>query len=298
MYNTSMSLGPVARDASPASLLSRLRYRSAPLPFQGQKRFFLTDFVKRMAQLEGVRVVVDVFGGSGLLSVACRDVLRSDVRVVYNDYDHYADRVRAIDLTREIQNELHNIIGDVKTYARLSQDEHNAVLAVLKKYKDDPRADWRTVSAWLLYTFNIVSSYDELARESCLYNRLPKSDLRPAADYLRGLEVVHEDWRDVMREYKDVEGVFFVLDPPYLCTQQGAYAEYWRLDDYLDLVSALPPRGYAYFGSEKSDFVKILDWGAAKLGWHNPLSEAERVERVGSRSRGLTYKELMMFSSL
>lgn len=47
------------------------RYKVAPLPFQGQKRNFVEPFVgklKELSQSQDIKVVVDLFGGSGLLS--------------------------------------------------------------------------------------------------------------------------------------------------------------------------------------------------------------------------------------
>ena len=44
-------------------------YKCAPVPFMGQKRYFLRDFTEVLQQVEGeIDTVVDLFGGSGLLS--------------------------------------------------------------------------------------------------------------------------------------------------------------------------------------------------------------------------------------
>lgn len=50
-------------------------YNQAPLPFQGQKRKFITEFKKDLKSFEDVQIVVDLFGGSGLLSHAAKEVL-------------------------------------------------------------------------------------------------------------------------------------------------------------------------------------------------------------------------------
>ena len=41
-------------------------YKCAPLPFMGQKRYFLRDFAEVLERVEGeIDTVVDLFGGSG-----------------------------------------------------------------------------------------------------------------------------------------------------------------------------------------------------------------------------------------
>lgn len=62
-------------------------YKCAPLPFMGQKRYFLRDFAEVLERVEGqIDTVVDLFGGSGLLSHTAKAVLPG-CKVVYNDYD-------------------------------------------------------------------------------------------------------------------------------------------------------------------------------------------------------------------
>ena len=81
--------------------MSRI-YKSAPLPFMGQKRYFVRAFSETLEIVEGkVDTVVDLFGGSGLLSHTAKRVLPG-CRVVYNDYDGYTDRLAGIGRTNEI----------------------------------------------------------------------------------------------------------------------------------------------------------------------------------------------------
>ena len=48
-------------------------YKTAPLPFVGQKRNFIKHFKNELQQKEAT-LFVDLFGGSGLLSRAAKDV--------------------------------------------------------------------------------------------------------------------------------------------------------------------------------------------------------------------------------
>lgn len=77
-------------------------YKNAPLPFCGQKRNFLRVYVEVLKDVSReVDTVVDLFGGSGLLSYTAKQIL-PDCRVIYNDFDHYIDRLAAVDQTNEI----------------------------------------------------------------------------------------------------------------------------------------------------------------------------------------------------
>ena len=48
-----------------------------------------------------------------------------------------------------------------------------------------------------------------------------------------------QDYKEVFKRYKDVPGVVFLVDPPYLSTEVGTYKMYWRLADYLDVLNAV-----------------------------------------------------------
>lgn len=98
-------------------------YKRAPLPFMGQKRYFLNDFTQILEMVSGeIDTVVDLFGGSGLLSHTAKRVL-PECRIVYNDFDHYCRRLSAIvqtnEILRVIKDRLTGVISPV-TNRRLS----------------------------------------------------------------------------------------------------------------------------------------------------------------------------------
>ena len=68
----------------------------------GQKRYFLRDFAEVLERVEGeIDTVVDLFGGSGLLSHTAKRVLPG-CRVIYNDFDRYDRRLAAVEDTNAI----------------------------------------------------------------------------------------------------------------------------------------------------------------------------------------------------
>ena len=60
------------------------KYGSAPLPFQGQKRRHVHEFSNLIKEIRP-NLVVDLFGGSGLLSYVAKQA-NPKSRVLYNDY--------------------------------------------------------------------------------------------------------------------------------------------------------------------------------------------------------------------
>ena len=74
------------------------KYSTPPLPFRGNKRYFVKTFREVLSDLRDIDVVVDLFGGSGLLSRAAKDVL-PHARVIYNDFDGYSKRLENIERT-------------------------------------------------------------------------------------------------------------------------------------------------------------------------------------------------------
>ena len=82
------------------------------IPFTGQKRRFLNHFktlLKQQIPNDGDGwTIVDAFGGSGLLAHTAKQVLPK-ARVIYNDFDGYAERLQNINDT----NQLRKIIFDL-----------------------------------------------------------------------------------------------------------------------------------------------------------------------------------------
>ena len=88
-------------------------YSTPPLPFRGNKRNFIREFKEVLSGIKDIEVVVDLFGGSGLLSRAAKDVL-PHARVIYNDFDNYTQRLENIERTNEILDLIRPIVEGLK----------------------------------------------------------------------------------------------------------------------------------------------------------------------------------------
>lgn len=247
-------------------------YNSAPLPFMGQKRRFVNDFRMVLKRFDDVDTIVDLFGGSGLLAhVAKRE--RPDARVVYNDFDYFCDRVAHVATTNEILAKLRLLLKDSPKDKRVAEPLRNQVLRVIKEYERTGYVDYQTLGSSLLFSGKWANSYEELSKHT-MYNCVKQLDYC-VDGYLDGLEVTHKDYKELFAEHKDNKRALFLIDPPYLSTEVGAYKCYWKLRDYLDVLNLLKDTNYIYFTSEKSQVVELCQWLRENPMLKDPFADAE-----------------------
>lgn len=169
-------------------------YNKAPLPFLGQKRYWLTELREQKLFREPELVIVDLFGGSGLVSHTLKQV-NSALRVIWNDYDNYLERLAMINETEALRLKLREY-AHIKTRSRVGESDKSQMAAAIKEHwKQYGRCDWITLSSWLLYSGNYAHDYDDLVRRGWYYSVI-KSPLS-ADGYLKGVERVCEDFRSL-----------------------------------------------------------------------------------------------------
>lgn len=243
--------------------LSAKRYKTAPLPFTGQKRMFLRHFEQLLKDNipndgEGF-TVIDVFGGSGLLAHNAKHILPK-ATVIYNDFDGYADRLAHIDDTNRLRQALFDLLKDKPRSVKLSDIAKAQVSDLLAKSADNGTfIDVQTLAGWLLFSGRQVSNLDEFLAESTFYNRIVKADYEQAEGYLDGLVIECLDFEKLLQKYQDTPNCLLILDPPYLCTAQGAYAKhgYFGMTKFLRLMQFVRPP-YIFFSSTKSELLDYM----------------------------------------
>ena len=259
----------------------------------GQKRYFLRDFTQVLETVSGeIDTVVDLFGGSGLLSHTAKRVL-PDCRVVYNDFDRYDRRLAAIGQTNEILRAIKDRLTGVEPNQRLTEQQRADVLAIVEVYEQhDGYVDIMTIGRNVLFSGKWVTSIDDLHKHT-MYNRV-----RPGAydceGYLEGLEVVHMDYRDLFERERGNSQTLFVLDPPYLTTECGMYKNYWKLTDYLNVLSLLKGTKYVYFTSDKSQIVELCQWLAGEYREAAPMWGATVRMRTNTLNYQAKFNDMMI----
>lgn len=272
-------------------------YSKAPLPFIGQKRNFISIFRRVMAEhISGDGrgwTIVDVFGGSGLLAHNAKHLLPR-ARVIYNDFDDYAKRLRHIPDTERLRGILLQQLANVPRNKALCNADKQAVIATIQAF--DGYIDVQCVASWLLFSGKQVSTLDELF-ENRFYHTVRCTPYAAATGYLDGLEITRQSYTTLMAQYRDQPQTLFLLDPPYLCTGQGAYRQdkYFAMVDFLYLMQLTRPP-YIFFSSTRSELLDYMDY-LKQLGgedWQR-LGGFERVTLQACLNYNGRYEDNMLY---
>lgn len=272
-------------------------YRKAPLPFVGQKRNFLKHLIPVLQQNipnDGAGwTIVDVFGGSGLLAHTAKRTLPK-ARVIYNDFDGYAERIKNIPDTNRLRDRLAEVLDKQPRDKALNADAKADVVVIIRGFGG--YKDLNCLRSWLLYSGKEAATPDCLYGET-LYNRLRLSPYPEAADYLDGLDITSQSFETLLPRYAGQDNTLLILDPPYVCTQQGMYANpaYFGMVSFLTLAQMVRPP-FVFFSSTRSEFLAYLDY----LRQYKPQEWAMwagfgQVAMRSTLSKGICYEDNMVY---
>lgn len=272
----------------------RKLYLSAPLPFVGQKRMFAKEFIKVLEQYPEDAVFVDLFGGSGLLShiTKCQ---KPNATVVYNDFDDYRHRLANIPRTNLLLADLRTIVGDMPKHCCIKGEKRDNIFVRLEQEEREyGYIDFITISSALMFSMKYKLSIPEMKKEA-LYNKIRKADYPLSTDYLEGLDIVSADYKEVYERYKNRPNVVFLVDPPYLSTEVGTYKMYWKMSDYLDVLTVLRDKDFIYFTSNKSSIIELCEWIGANKTIGNPFEDCKKVEFNAHMNYNAKYTDIMLY---
>lgn len=197
-----------------------------------------------------------MFGGSGLLAHIAKRCKPSS-RVIYNDFDGYATRLQHIDDTNRLRQVIFNLLQDYPQKTKLTPALKAVVQATLQTFGG--YVDVVSVASWILFSGQQARTLDDLMQHN-FYNRVRLSDYPSADGYLDGLEIVSQSYVDLLPQFINQDKVLLLLDPPYVCTTQGAYYNdvYFGMVEFLKLMSMVRPP-FVFFSSTRSEFLDYLD---------------------------------------
>ena len=272
-------------------------FKAAPLPFVGQKRQFLSHFKQVLndnipGDGEGW-TIIDAFGGSGLLSHTAK-ALKPKARVIYNDFDGYAEQLNHIDDINALRKKLLTIIGDYPKNKRIDATLKQQLINAIQAFKGFKSV--RVLSSWLLFSNNQVATWEEFFKEY-FWNSIRQSDYPSAVGYLDELEVVNESFHTLLPKHQDNPKALFVLDPPYLCTKQESYkqARYFDLIDFLRLINLTRPP-YIFFSSTRSEFIRFIEYMVEdKVDNWQAFDNVERIAIKASANYSSRYEDNLVF---
>lgn len=272
------------------------KYNCAPLPFQGQKRNFINKFRESLNEFPADAIYVDLFGGSGILSHTIKSKYPT-ATVVYNDFDNYSKRLQNIDKTNELIEEIRKIVKEIPNKFRIPTEIKNRILEVVKSKDHVGYVDYITLSSSLLFSATYVTNYNDLTKQT-FYNKVRQSNY-VTDDYLDGVEIVHQDYKELFDQYKDLDNVVFLVDPPYLSTDTSTYTsdKYWKLKDYLNVLDVLVDTNYLYFTSNKSQIVELCQWmeDRTSIAELNPFGGSTTVCINTTLNHSAKYTDMMLY---
>ena len=273
----------------------RKQYLSAPLPFQGQKRRFAKEFINVLKNYPDDAVFVDLFGGSGLL-LHITKYQKPNATVIYNDYDNYRKRLEAIPVTNALLAELRSLAVGIPRHKPIVGLTRERIFSCINKYERDYGfVDYITLSSSIMFSMKYATDLRGLEKET-LYNNIRMEDYPPCDDYLDGLIITSEDYKNVFNRYKDTPGVVFLVDPPYLSTDTVTYRMYWKLADYLDVLNVLKGHDFIYFTSNKSSILELCEWIGRNITIGNPFEHCKKVEFNAQVNYSSTYTDIMLYT--
>ena len=175
---------------------------------------------------------------------------------------------------------------------KVPNESRAQILAIVKEYAEKGYVDYITLSSSLLFSGKWAKNFQELSKET-MYNVVKQSDYN-VDGYLDGLEIIHEDYKDLFMQYKDDRNVLFIIDPPYLSTDSVSYKNYWKLSDYLDVLKLLKGTKYIYFTSNKSQIIELCKWIKENTSIGDPFADAEIRKQQNNLNYHATFTDIML----
>lgn len=268
-------------------------YKSAPLPFVGQKRKFVKKYKEILQSVPKGATIVDLFGGSGLLSHVTKR-MRPDCHVVYNDFDDYKRRLDNVLTTNRLLSKIRSLLVNVPRLKTIPKDIKDEICNLIEQEEQQGQyVDYITLSSSLLFAMRYALSLDEL-RNSTMYNCIKRTDYI-VEGYLEGLEIVSMDYRKLYDQYNDMPNVVFLVDPPYLSTDCSTYTMRWTMADYLDVLNVLAGHRFVYFTSNKSNILELCEWLSRNPSLGNPFEHCTKVECNTTVNYAAGYTDIMLY---
>ena len=229
-------------------------FLSPPLQFAGNKKAWSAELMDEALLLPSGCTVWDCFGGSGVCARAVKNA-RPDVRVIWNDFDGYADRCAHAAETEQLRRELVRLVGCQDNYGFVEPIKGEARQAVIDLCLDYEARygffDSVSVARWLCIGACTLPFNPHSPRAS-LYANVRKTHIYVGACFrwLDGLERVRFDIFDLPVQ----DGDFIILDPPYVGTDCSEYAGRDTLQILKRCRSLMESSPFVLFGDASISF--------------------------------------------
>lgn len=218
--------------------------------------------------------------------------------MIYNDYDNFSKRLASVAQTNVLLDKIRLITKDLIKDKLIPDFYKNRILEIIKQEEFEVGyVDYITLSSSLLFSAKYVTNYSDLVKQT-FYNNVRQSNY-VTDDYLKGVDIVQQDYRELFEQYRELNDVIFLVDPPYLSTDCSTYSSdnYWKLKDYLNVIDVLIDTNYLYFTSNKSQIVELCEWmeGRTDNGDVNPFKGSTTVCINTTLNHTSKYTDMMLY---
>lgn len=227
------------------------------ISFFGGKSLVLKD-IKRIAQYvirnKGVTCLVDVFGGSGKVSLFLTPLFRV---IVYNDIDLYLYKTFKVIQDEKLRKELIEKL-------ELSMKHRKMFEEFVRDYENDVPLSDTEIAFRTIYIFrNCWSGYYKSFGISPIRSN-PKIEntvklVKKCASYISKWLIENMDYKDIIKRYNS-DKVFLYLDPPYVGSGKK-YKYNWTVEDCKYLKELLDNfKGYWLMNISKKSFDIVTEY--------------------------------------
>ena len=230
-----------------------------PMPFRGNKskwiKYLFSFFKDNKLNLNKQTIIIDLFGGSGLLSILFKQ-LYPDNTVIFNDYDNYLGVLKEVDKIDDLRAKLYSYLSDTDHQEPFSGTKVNHVFDLIKHSGlnvENPKI-LGIISSWLMQ----ISGRQLTFKYKTLYNHVPVNPYKPKViEYLqhfKDIKVIHQDYKAVINYFKTLKNVFYILDPPYLQSTKDFYKDtnQWSANNLLEIIDLALKHKSILFESTRS----------------------------------------------
>ena len=238
----------------------KANYRTnPPLPFQGNRAPQKTQFMNLLKKLKdgNNKVFVDLFGGSFYLSYLIH-LTFPDAKIICNDFDDYKSRLDHITETLALIKQIQDIVKEEKL-KKIEAETKTKIDDILKNHQGF--LDLTTLANNLIFSSYSIQNLDNFLKHD-YWNLLTKCNYQPdVSDYLNGIEITKADWFDVFNQYKDLDNVIFIADPPSLNSGLSKNPKVnWTLLDSLKALDVLKSKSFLFYCSNKPGTIDIINY--------------------------------------
>lgn len=249
------------------------------IPFPGNKKVSYKT-VKPIVEENDYSTVLEVFGGSGVLSVNLFNDKVVD-KVILNDYDKLFDTYEEFcDIKDYLVKECKKL-GLRKSYndkigCYTFDDDGNKVYrkSELLDTGDQEKLQsvvntidkkwWRLLSFGTNFCYNITTTHEHIRLDDFkIFSRhLETDNQRKYLEVVRQIERVSLDWKDFLDKYESLinENTLVILDPPYIDTKHCHYAHSFTEKDTVELLERMRSLNcdYIFFNNDESKVQTLL----------------------------------------